>query len=320
MTQSIKNVSVVGSIAFAALMLLALPTSFANADGFDEGYSYGYSYPESVDSGYSYGYSYPESTDTGYSYGYSYPDYGYSTPSYGYSTPSYSTGGFMTGGYSTAGYMTGGGYNVGYTIPSYTPSASGYTYTYAPTNIDDHTTTIVDDHTQTCVANSCNHDDHSVVNIQNPAPVINNNNIVANYTQPQTPVAQYCPAGYYGNYPNCYRNTPVYTQPAQPVVYTSATPYIDLAQAPYTGLELGFWGTVAYWGFMIAFALFAAYLIAVKRVQNVIVAKLSNFLFGSDDEVVVAQPTPAFAGVSSTKVQSTDAIDDFILSQINRVR
>ncbi len=238
------------------------------------------------------------------------------TPYYDYSTPSYSTGGYgsgySTGGFSTGGYSTGGGYMTGggYRTPSYTP--------VAPSNTT--VTNNIDDSVCSHSVNTCNHDDHSVVNITNPAPVINNNNVVANYA-PTAPVQQYCAQGYYGTYPNCYRQAPV----AQPVVYSSATPYIALSQTPYTGLELGFWGSIAYWGFMVAFALFAAYLIAIKRVQNNVANYLKSVLFGTDDEEVEAPATdettdaaPAHVAVSTQT--NGDQIDSFIMSQINRAR
>jgi hypothetical protein len=314
MTQSIKNFGV-GSIAFAALMLLVLPLSYAKADGGDIGFdTIDTSYP--MDSGYSGGYntvdtSYPissgyDTVDTSYPL---YDSYGYSTPSY---STGYGTGGFMTGGYSSGGYMTGGGYLTSYhpTLSTPVASAPSYSNTYAPTTVT----------TNTCTGNSCNHDDHSVVNIQNPAPVINNNNVVANYAQPVATsysAQQYCANGFYGTYPNCYRNNP-------PIAYNN-TPYVSLSQVPYTGLELGFWGSIAYWGAFVLFALFAAYLIAIKRVQNTIANYLKSVLFGADEEVIVETPetapsAPAPAAAPEVTQTQGDVIDSFIMSQINRAR
>ena len=223
----------------------------------------------------------------------------YSTPSY--STTGYSTGGYSTGGYSTGGYLTGG---YGYT------TGGGYSNSnvYAPTTVT----------TNTCVGtNNCN------TNIQNPAPVINN---VVTYGG-NTNTTQYCASGYYGTYPNCYlinQQPIVYQQP--PVVAYGATPYVSLSQVPYTGLDLGFWGTIAYWGAFVLFALFAAYLIAIKRVQNTIALKLKTFLFGSNEseEEAVAVTTMTLAPVKvaySAPVQtSEDVIDSFIMSQVTRTR
>ncbi len=68
-----------------------------------------------------------------------------------------------------------------------------------------------------------------------------------------------------------------------------------------------------------------AYLVAIKRVQNVIALKLKNFLFGSneseDEALVVTTSAPANAKVAYAKAQtSEDVIDSFILSQVNRPR
>jgi hypothetical protein len=285
---------------------------------YSTGTDYGYqastpSYSTGTDYGYPADYSTP-SYSTGTDYGYTPTPY-YDTLNYGgtggYMGGGYVGGGYMTGGYTGGGYMTGGGYGGGYVAPV-APSN-----TYAPTTVTDTTTT------NTCTGNSCNSDDHSVVNITNPAPVINNNNVVANYAPtpaPVLPVQQYCANGYSGVYPNCYLNrAPI----AQPVVYGN-TPYVSLSQVPYTGLDLGFWGSIAYWGAFVLFALFAAYLIAIKRVQNSIAAYLKSVLFGTDEEVEVetttttdTTPTPAPVAVAAT---NGDVIDSFIMSQINRAR
>ena len=192
-----KTIASAGNIvfvfAFFALALIAVPVAHAAditdyGDSYSSPIDYGSSYSSPIDYGSSYsspidyGSSYSSPIDYGSSYS-SPIDYGssYSTPSYstgGYTTGGYSTGGYSTGGYSTGGgYMTGGGY--GYSTPvasnTYAPSYNnGNTSTYAPTTVN----------TNTCTGNSCNSDNHSVVNIQNPAPVINNNNVVANYAQP----------------------------------------------------------------------------------------------------------------------------------------
>jgi hypothetical protein len=91
---------------------------------------------------------------------------------------------------------------------------------------------------------------------------------------------------------------------------------------------LGFWGSIAYWGAFVLFALFAAYLIAIKRVQNTIAAYLKSVLFGTDEEAEVEtttdtetapqiNTTPATVAVATT---NGDVIDSFIMSQINRAR
>ena len=332
MTQSIKKISGVGSIAFAVLMLLALPLSFAKADDGgdysadysypDSGASYDYSYPDAT-TGASYDYSYPDAT-TGASYDYSYPDattgssYDYSYPdsaSSGYTGGGYTSGGYTSGGYTSGGYASGGyasgGYPSGYSYPVATTPSN--TNIYAPTN--------------TSICSNGNNQCNTTTTITTPAPVINNNNVVV----PSAPIAQ----------PVVYQQpVPVYNPPVQIPVYQqplayNTTPYVSLTQVPYTGLDLGFWGSIAYWGAFVLFALFAAYLIAVKRVQNNIANSMKAFLFGSTIEtteevatpattdVVVelpAQPGTVAAHVVAAEVTNGDVIDSFIMSQINRAR
>ncbi len=133
------------------------------------------------------------------------------------------------------------------------------------------------------------------------------------------------------------------------------TPYITLSSVPYTGLDLGPVGTAFYWGFLIVWCLFAAYLIVVKRVQNSIYASTKRLLFGSDAHVAsyASHTAPAAQGFLSTSdleviantlrsmiegpakkdhgvahsthavahaAPQADVIDEFVLSQINRSR
>ncbi|MGC9602138.1 MAG: hypothetical protein ABSE76_00125 [Minisyncoccia bacterium] len=288
--QALTGIFVVSVLMIGALSIAPLAHAQEFGDGSDDGCcSYDYydtatpSYDNSTPS-----YDYYDTAIPSYDY-YDTAIPSYSTPSYSYSTGGYSAGGYYTGGYST------GGYNYS------TPGSN----VYAPTN-----TTVTTDN-NTCTNNSCNTNN----NITNPAPVINN---VIAYPPTQTQV-QYCAAGYYGTYPNCYLN--------QPVAYNTATPYVTLTQVPYTGLDLGFWGTIAYWGAMILFALVVAYLIVIKRVQNVIALRLKYFLFGSTDveenkeEITVAHtPTQVVPKMYATVPVSEDIVDSFILSQINRPR
>jgi hypothetical protein len=231
----------------------------------------------------------------------------------GYVGSGYLSGGYMSSGYLSNGYMGGTSYLSGNSYPVST--APSNTSIYAPTN------------TSICSNgnNQCN------TNITNPAPVINNNNVIV----PSAPVyqqQQYCASGYSGTYPNCYLPQPVYSQPVvyqpQPIAY-NPTPYVSLSQVPYTGLDLGFWGSIAYWGAFVLFALFAAYLIAIKRVQNTIANSMKAFLFGSEitaDEEVAApaaevQVEAAPVAVQVAEVQTNgDMIDSFIMSQVNRAR
>ncbi len=293
--------------AFVVLTLVAAPIA-AHADDLSGGGSdYVDTYtPSSDTSGSDYVDTYtPSSSGSDYVDTYT-PSY--STPSYStgtsYSTPSYSTSAYTLPSYS---YST-----PTYSTPSYTTNpTSSNTYapstTYVPTYDNGNTSTyapVTDTTTNnSCTGNSCN------TTVTNPAPVINNNDIVANYAAAQVPV---------------------YTNPAPvvyqaPVAYNAATPYVTLTQVPYTGLDLGFWGTIAYWGFMIGFALVVAYLIAIKRVQNGIAKSLKHFLFGSTDgddkgTLMLVRQASVVVTAPAHAQTSEDIIDSFILSQINRPR
>lgn len=131
----------------------------------------------------------------------------------------------------------------------------------------------------------------------------------------QAPQYDYCqnfpgiqtilPAGYYVQNGNCYQN---YVQPVYPT-----QPYVTLSAVPYTGLELGTTGTIIYWGFLVAWCLLAAYLIAVKKVHN----KIAAWFMGSEQvETKVAYVAPAAAATTASAEFS--GIDPFIASQIRR--
>jgi hypothetical protein len=125
---------------------------------------------------------------------------------------------------------------------------------------------------------------------------------------------------------NCYVTVnvnPVYIPPvAQP-------PYISLSQAPYTGLDLGPWGTAAYWTFLVAWCAFAAYLIAVKKVQN----RLFDYVMFNVYGAKTASPKAPSNGIFAPKVEQnsvlgrsmaaqsiahSDDTDNFVISQITR--
>jgi hypothetical protein len=130
--------------------------------------------------------------------------------------------------------------------------------------------------------------------------------------------------------------TVVVFSPIIPV--TPTTPFISLSQVPYTGLDLGPVGTVLYWSFLIIWCLVAAYLIAVKRVQNRIAAHVRNFLFGTPAALVSGHSVQVVEHTSyapahvehtvhtshTTHTVHTETVepmqDDFITSQINRAR
>jgi hypothetical protein len=102
------------------------------------------------------------------------------------------------------------------------------------------------------------------------------------------------------------------------------TPYVTLSAVPYTGLDLGPVGTVVYWGFLIAWCVLAAYLIAVKRVHMSIYRWYNEMLFGTSTETIVSTPVMATtAGPVSAPApvrSHTEVMDPFILSQINRAK
>jgi hypothetical protein len=272
-------------IAFAALMLLALPFA-AHAADLGDGGDYGSGdYYSSGD--YGSGDYYPTTYSSGdYGSGDYYPT-DYTTPTY--TSPTYST--------------------PSYSYPSYSyPSYSTPSYSSAPSNSNTNVNTNVN--TNTCTNGSCN--TSSSVN----APTT----IVTNYPSQSQPVV-YTPV-YTPVY--SYAVPPISTQTGcgyNVICPTAPTPYVSLSAVPYTGLDLGPVGTALYWGFLILWCLGAAYLIVIKRVQNKFVAALNGFLFGTTGKKevqVVAHQThaPVIKTVPAQTIFS--GIDPFIASQISR--
>jgi len=136
-----------------------------------------------------------------------------------------------------------------------------------------------------------------------------------------------CQTGWYGTYPNCYKYNPV-------VYNNPTTPYVTLSQVPYTGLELGPVGTALYWGFLVLWAFFIAYLLVVKRVQTSVYRSLNSFLFGAPAATASDNLAPQKSSVSLSRqgqglhqtfaLQGSPAqetgVDSFITAQINRAR
>jgi len=85
----------------------------------------------------------------------------------------------------------------------------------------------------------------------------------------------YYPQQYYYSQPVAYQ---------QPVVYQSQQyyPAVTLSQVPYTGLDLGFWGTLAYWGFILLWVFAAVYLVMFKGVLNRATSWLMSVLYGEE--------------------------------------
>src|SRR3989344_7507248 len=277
------------SIALAGLILLVLPFSFAHAAGDDLTPDFLYAPDAAGGNDFTF---YPNTYTDYYPNDYTdfYPN-SYDTQYYDdYYTPSYSSGSGFGGG----SFFGGSGFM----------GSSGFT---RPGNINSNTNI----NENSCTNGSCNQ------NINAPT------NIVTNYPPQQT-------------YP-VYQQPPVYTPPTyyqpptyqQPIAYNRPAPYVTLSAVPYTGLDLGPWGTAMYWGFLVLWCLIAAYLIAVKKVQNKIAAW---FVGGTEPSQNIssqkvlgsASPQPDhFAQKYSASPASTPAfagIDPFIQSQINRAK
>ena len=290
--KTIRNVS----IALAMLLLVAVSfaiTQKAQATDLFGDYGYGDYYASDL-GGSDFGYGDYYTSD--YGYGDYYPDTGFSDYGYGGGM-----GGF-TGGWSFGGGGYGGGYGGG----------SGYSSVYAPTN------TSVFAPTNTCTAtNSCN----TTTQINAPTNIVTNTTAAPSYPVYQPVYTQ--PAPVY--------TPPVYYPAQQPIAYNN-NPYVTLAAVPYTGLELGFWGTIAYWGFLVLWCLIAAYLIVVKKIQN----KIAAWFTGGTKPKTLEQKSglPASAVLAETgdprtferefSVKSSAplfaGIDSFVLSQVNRAK
>ena len=223
--------------------------------------------------------------------GYHYIDTSY--PSYNYDS-SYSP--YYPSSYSSYYPYSNPGYSYN--------SSSAASSVFAPSN--------------TCTApNSCN--DNSVYS----APTTINAPTTVTVTSPSysTPSYSYTPP------PVVYTPPPTTYAYSPPTTYYGATPYVSLSAVPYTGLELGPVGTALYWGFLILWALIAAYLIVVKRVQIKLYRSLNTFLFGEvASEKPISQKSSDLAPaerqtfVRQVSPALAPSIDPFILSQINRAR
>lgn len=325
MKNSMTNIPRAVSIAFAALVFSVAPV-ITPAVAHAADYDYYPSYTDSIDYSYpSYDYtpSYTSSID------YSYPSYNYYTPSYtssiDYSYPSYD---YYTPSYTSSIDYSYPSYN--YSYPSYSYSSPGfysnYGYAYGPTSHSggggSQTQTQQQQQTQTTTVTNTNTNNNTVtVNVPATQVVQPVNNYYNTYTPPT------CQTDWYGTYPNCYKYNPV-------VYNNPTTPYVTLSQVPYTGLELGPVGTVLYWGFLVLWAFFIAYLLVVKRVQTSIYRSLNSFLFGAPAATASDNLAPQKSSVPSSRqgqglhqtfaLQGSPAqetgVDSFITAQINRAR
>ncbi len=203
----------------------------------------------------------------------------------------------------------------------YTPTYSQPTYQQPPTQ----TTVVSNTDNSNCKSGNCGNSVNN--NYNNPVNNnTNNNNVPVTVTIANPAATQAAPVQQV-----VYQQPvqqPVYQQPTYqpayhynpPVAYNNPGPYVALSKVPYTGLDLGPFGTVIYWSILVLAALIGAYLIAVKKVHNDIAASLKSFLFGTKTANVVKTQTVSAPSVSPAPVQTTSGMDEFIFSQINRAR
>jgi hypothetical protein len=265
------------------------------------------------------GYTYDTPVVGGYTYDTPVVGYTYDTPAaYGYLAPSYGSSGYSSGGYYTPNYTYGSSY--------YTP---GYTYeggtTYVPQRYNQPAPSQSTRPNTLCSGtNNCNTTHNTPVN-QTPVSVVvdnNNNNTNNNSNTNNNVITINNPAPVTTVIKERERSRPDYRQPTyyQPPVYTGSNPYVSLSAVPYTGLELGPYGTVIYWSALILWCLFVAYMVVVKRVHIKIARWFKTFLFGGAAVAVAAtEVAPTVKReVAQIPVQTLDKTDDFIMAQVLR--
>lgn len=293
-------------LALAALLSIALFVAVAPkaqaADLFGD-FGYGDYYPDMGGmSDFGYGDYYPSMSDFGYGDYYpSYSDFGYGDyyPTSGFSD----FGGFSSGGWSMpfSSMPTGGG-----NMQSQSQS-QGQSQSQSSTNVNNNNN----------VNNISINVPQAQPTVAQPVCPVGTTGIYPNCVYPQTPTYDICPnlpgiqstlpAGYVMQYGNCQYQT-IYPTPAP-------QPYVTLSQVPYTGLELGPVGTVVYWGFLVLWCLMAAYLIAVKKVQNKVVAWFAG---STPSHARVSHAAPAAHAPVVKVATPVSGIDPFIQSQIHR--
>ncbi len=207
------------------------------------------------------------------------------------------------GGFSSPGFFGGGGFTSGF---------GGFSGMPSNTNVNTNTNTLTQVSTCTAV-NSCNVDDHSIFNAPTTVTIAGGGSNGGSYPV-YVPVSQPVYAPQQPIYTQQYQYPAQYPVYQQPTVYR-AQPYVSLAAAPYTGLDLGTWGTAAYWGFLVLWCLIAAYLVAVKKIQNKIVA----WMVGSTPTRATVTHAPVRQAATSTPSKYA-GIDPFIASQISRAK
>ena len=329
------------SIALAALLLVAVLFAVApKAQAADLFGDYGYGdYYASDFGGSDFGYGDYYASDFGgsdfgygdyyasdYGYGDYYPDSGFSDYGSGFG----GMGGFGGGGF-TGGSTLGGGGNRQSQNQSQAQSQSSYN-----NNVNNNVITIggqIAQQTQYCPQGmtgtypNCSWPQQYCPSgytgtYPNCVPPVQYcpSGYTGTYPNCVPPVVHYCPSGYSGVYPNCVAT--------RPIAYNN-TPYVTLAAVPYTGLELGPVGTALYWGFLVLWCLFAAYLIVVKKVHNKIAAWFTG---GATQNSAVQKSSdlPSSGALRATPAGQTfvrqnsapllTGIDPFIQAQINRAK
>lgn len=222
-----------------------------------------------------------------------------------------------------------------------------YHQAYQPPVVVPPGNTIITERTDTCIApHSCSttYTDNSVFNapttinsptnitVTNPPTVINNNNAGGGGSAPVYPIYQspphynvqaYVPPVTYPSYPTY---NPTYNPYVAPVYPAQSQPYVALTQIPYTGLELGLFGNLMYWGALAAVAAAAGYLLvyymplhgAPSFAGMFSRANSVPFKSNNEDEVeneiekknepVAVKPAPAFAQAYSGTRDSMNII------------
>lgn len=290
-------------------------------------------------------------------------EFTYDTPGYSYSTPSYSggcnggCGGSSYGSGLSLGCLLGGcgsssiaprwtDYSSHYTQPAYRPAPVAVATPASPavnTNINTNTVTVNVPATPTYAPPVYNPPVYQpvgqcslavsgvAVRAGNPLTLTwNAQNVVANGTITNlgsvSPVGSrliypYTTTTYVANFTGVNGQSVTCTVTAY--VSGAQTPYVTLSQVPYTGLDLSLTEEIAYWGFIIFWCAFAAYLLVVKRTHVHYASKLKEFLFGSSASQVHSlvghghSPTSAHTEVKAREDSSSlESPDEFIRAQI----
>lgn len=100
-------------------------------------------------------------------------------------------------------------------------------------------------------------------------------------------------------------------------------PFVTLSQVPYTGLDLGPFGTFMYFVSLTLWCLYMTYLVVIKKIHIAIAQYLNSLFFKSSTASVESEkkettPVQALPYVMEYKAPKEDAVDEFIMQQIHR--